>query len=147
MSVSAISSSSPFASSTVPTNYQAAQSDFKALSGALQSNDLAGAQQDFAALQKDAPVFAQMLGQAQNAAAGSPLGDLKSLGSALQSNDLTGAQTAMGALKQDMSSTASVRHHHHHHHSSAGGSSTTPASSTSPAVSGVVSGVVTNPLA
>src|SRR5476649_1856024 len=88
MSVSAISSSSPFASCAVPADYQKARADFKALSGALQANDLAGAQQDFATLQQDAPVFAQALSNAQNASAGSPLGDLKSLASALQSNDL-----------------------------------------------------------
>jgi hypothetical protein len=138
MSVSAVSSNSPFATSGLQTDYPKARADFKALSDALQSNDLAGAQQDFAALQQDAPVFAQALSNAQTTSTASPVGDLKSLASALQSNDLTGAQSALGALKQDVSTTAGVGHHHHHHHYSAGSSSTPPASGTAPATSGSV---------
>jgi hypothetical protein len=139
MSVSAVSSSSPLAPSSLPTDYQKARADFKALSDALQSNDLAGAQKDFAVLQQDAPVFAQALSNAQNTSTAASVGDLKSLASALQSNDLTGAQSALATLKQDMASTAGIRHHHHHHHSGAGSSSTTPASSTTtPVTSGSV---------
>jgi hypothetical protein len=136
MSLSAVSSTSPFATSGLQTDYQKARAEFKALSSALQSNDLAGAQQDFAALQQDAPVFAQALSSAQNTSTASPVGDIKSLASALQSNDLTGAQNAMSAFKQDTSSIAGVGHHHHHHHYGAGSSSTTPASGAAPATSG-----------
>jgi len=139
MSLSAVSSSSPFATSGSQTDYQKARADFKALSSALQSNDLTGAQQDFAALQQDAPVFAQALSGAQNTATASPVGDLKALSSALQSNDLTGAQSAVAAFKQDAStSVAGVPHHHHRHHYGAGSSSTTPASGAAPATSGSV---------
>ena len=138
MSLSAVSSSSPLAASGLQTDYQKARADFKALSNALQSNDLAGAQQDFAALQQDAPAFAQALSNAQTTSTASPVSDLKSLSSALQSNDLTGAQSALAALKQDVSTTASVGHHHRHHHYGAGSSTTTPASGTAPATSGSV---------
>jgi len=138
MSVSAVSSSSPFATSGLQTDYRKARADFKALSDALQSNDLAGAQQDFAALQQDAPAFAQTLSNAQTTSTASPVSDLKSLATALQSNDLTGARSALSALKQDMVGTAGVGHPHHHHHYGAGNSATTPTSSTAPAVSGSV---------
>ena len=139
MSVSAVSSSSPLATSGLQTDYQKARADFKALSSALQSNDLAGAQQDFAALQQDAPVFAQALSNAQSTSTAASAGDLKSLASALQSNDLTGAQSAVAAFKQDAStSVAGVPHHHHRHHYGAGSSSTTPASGAAPATSGSV---------
>ena len=138
MSLSAVSSSSPLAASGLQTDYQKARADFKALSSALQSNDLSGAQQDFAALQQDAPVFAQALSNAQSTSTAASAGDLKSLASALQSNDLTGAQSALGAFKQDMASTAGVGHHHRHHPYGAGSSATTPASSTAPATPGSV---------
>ena len=138
MSLSAVSSASPFATSGLQTDYKKARADFKALSSALQSNDLTGAQQDFAALQQDAPVFAQALSNAQTTSTASPVSDLKSLSSALQSNDLTGAQSALAALKQDVSTTAGVGHHHRHHHYGAGNFATTPASSTTPVTSGSV---------
>ena len=138
MSVSAVSSSSPFAPAVSPTDYRKARADFQALSDALQSNDLAGAQKDFTALQQDAPVFAQALSNAQSTSTAASAGDLKSLASALQSNDLTGAQSAMAALKQDTASTTGVGHHHRHHHYGAGNSATTPASSTTPVTSGSV---------
>ena len=138
MSLSAVSTTSPFATSGLQTDYKKARADFKALSSALQSNDLGGAQQDFAALQQDAPVFAQALSNAQTTSTASPVSDLKSLSSALQSNDLTGAQSALAALKQDVSTTAGVGHHHRHHHYGAGSSSTTPTSGTAAVTSGSV---------
>ena len=138
MSVSTVSSSSPLATSGLPTDYRKARADLQALSNALQSNDLAGAQQDFAALQQDAPVFTQALSSAQTTSTASPVNDLKSLATALQSNDLTGAQSALGAFKQDMASMTGVGHHHRHHPYGAGSSATTPASSTAPATPGSV---------
>ena len=53
MSLSAVSSASPFATSGLQTDYKKARADFKALSSALQSNDLTGAQGALAALKQD----------------------------------------------------------------------------------------------
>ena len=89
--------------------------DFKALAGALQSGDLAGAQQAFAAWQKDQPNSAQ---PASAGGASSPTTqagrDLQALQSALSSGDLTGAQKAFATLKQDMHGAGRAGHHHHH---------------------------------
>jgi thioredoxin-like negative regulator of GroEL len=81
---------------------------FQQLAQALQSGDLAGAQQSFATLQQYAPKGATGTG---------PLGsDISGLGQALQSGDLAGAQKAFATLQQDVQKLGGVRGHHHHPH-------------------------------
>ena len=81
-------------------------SDLAAISSALQSNDLSGAQNAFATLQQDLGTTST-----QNATATSGTGtvtpgtDLTALGKALQSNDLSGAQNAFATLMQDLKNT------------------------------------------
>jgi hypothetical protein len=105
-SVSSVSANQYASQASGTANFQQIQSDFKSLTSALQSGDLNGAQQAYAALKKDAPE----LFQNNSATSTNPLANaLSALGSALQSGNLTGAQTAMSSLQQ------AVRGHHHHH--------------------------------
>ncbi len=116
MSIRSISSNvcSPSATSQV-------RQDFNLLTSDLQSNNLAGAQQDFASLMQD---VSQVQGQTPGANAPAAK-SLNSLSTALQSGNLTGAQTAMASLQQAL-------HGHHHHHHPHGGASPSP-STTVPA--------------
>ncbi|HWA82500.1 MAG TPA: hypothetical protein VG820_03640 [Fimbriimonadaceae bacterium] len=81
--------------------------NFKALSSALQSGDLAGARKAFGALQANAPKNAS----AQNDPAAK---DFDALGQALQSGDLGAAQKAFATIQQDMQ--AKWGHHGGHMH-------------------------------
>lgn len=83
------------------SNWQQNQQNFKALSSALQSGDLAAAQKAFSSMSTS--------GTSTSANSNSPLAQL---GQALQNGDLKGAQTAMQAMQS--------KHHHH-----GGGQSTT----------------------
>ena len=65
------------------SNWQQRQQNFKALGSALQSGDLAGAQQAFATITANNP-----------AAANNPSSPLAQIGQALQSGNLAGAQQA-----------------------------------------------------
>jgi len=112
MTVSSVSSS-PY-QTNAPTPWQQRAQDFKALANALQSGDLTGAQQAFAALQKDQPGSTSTTSASgQNSQASN---DFQSLQNALQSGDLSGAQQAFASLKQDLQ--GAHRGHHHHHHRS-----------------------------
>jgi hypothetical protein len=100
--------------SSAQSSYQppSTQSDFSQafgqLVGALNSGNLAGAQQAFASLTKDAPSIAQgVSSQGGN-------NPLAKLASALQSGDLAGAQQAFASLTQPAKS-----HRHGHHPSTA----------------------------
>jgi DNA-binding FadR family transcriptional regulator len=92
--------------------------EFNALASALQSGDLSGAQQAFAALQKLLP-SSSAGNQTQTGQQGSGQNtfatDFNALGQALQSNDPQKAQEAFAKLEQDIQSVQG-RHHHHHHH-------------------------------
>jgi hypothetical protein len=110
MSISSITSNLAASRLGFQSNVQAARKDFGALSSDLQSNNLAAAQQDFAAMLQDSP---QLQAQLQNGQGTPSAAALGSLSTSLQSGDLAGAQAAMTSLKQAM-------HHHHHHHSQAG---------------------------
>jgi hypothetical protein len=92
------------------------KADFQAISSALQSGDISGAQQAFAQLQKDNPRLAQALSSAPSSSDSPRIADLKSLASALKSGDLSGAQQAFSKLQQDVKSAGS---HHHRHHAAA----------------------------
>ena len=115
MSVSGVSNTNLYQANSAKTNFQQIRDYFQQLGQALQSGDLNGAQQAFAALQQLMPNLSaasqtqtgqQGSGQSQFAA------DLSALGQALQSGDLTKAQDALTKLQQDMQS-AHKRHHHH----------------------------------
>jgi len=105
MSVSSISSSSGLSPADLQSSFAKVKSDFKTLSDALQSGNLADSQNAFAALQKDLPV------KAQTASAQNTNSPLTALANALQSGDLPAAQQAFTALQQ-------VHGGHHRHHSS-----------------------------
>jgi hypothetical protein len=115
---------------TQATDHRAAfkqtRADFQAIGSALQSGDLASAQQAFAQLQKDNPRLAQALSSASSTSDNPRLADLKSLAGALTSGDVASAQQAFAKLQQDGQAVAG--HHHHHHHAEAAATSGTDAS-------------------
>jgi hypothetical protein len=95
MSTAAVSSDSLY--QQLQSFYQQRQSDVQQLGQALQSGNLASAQQAFNAI--------QTLGQSGPFASGDPFrnstreSDFSAIGQALQSGDLAGAQTAFAALQ------------------------------------------------
>ena len=117
MSITPVGSNTCTNSAYSQNSFKKLQADFKALSTALQNNDLASAQQAFAQIQKDDPKLAQAMPAQQNSSSGnsanSASNDLASLASALQNGDLSGAQKALAAFQQD---AQAVRGHHHRHH-------------------------------
>lgn len=120
MSTSGVSlgSSAAYAANNSKSAFAQRRQDFKSLSDALQSGDLTGAQQAYAALQKDAPARAagqgQQGGQQQSGNGSSPQNAFASLGQALQSGDLSGAQQAFSQLQNDAQQARGGHHHHHH---------------------------------
>lgn len=112
---------------------QQRKQDFDALSKALNSGDLAGAQKAFAAVQQD--MQANKSGQAAtdpNRPASPLSSDMDALSKALSSGDLAGAQKAFSTLQQDMQQARQAGRGHHHHHSQGtqGQSATTAANAT-----------------
>jgi len=100
---------------------------FKQLAEALQSGNLAAAQQAFAQIQKNAPQGAtDQATQASTGQPGSRQAAFAALGQALQSGNLAAAQQAFAQLQQ-------AGGHHHHHHGGQGGqaAASTPAASAS----------------
>jgi len=117
MSVSPTTSSSGGVLADWQSTYNQVRTDFRSLSQAVQSGNLADAQQAFATLQNDLPTATSASSQASGSAQSTALGQL---GKALQSGDLSGAQQALAALQQ-------ARHGHHHRHGHAA-AATPPAS-------------------
>lgn len=112
MSVSSITSSSAAVGlkqtdwrSTVKQGRQ----DFSQLLGALQSGDVSGAQQAYAAMQQLLPGF-QEATQASSGTANTVGTDFSALGAALNSGSLAGAQDAVAKLQQD---AQAYRQEHH----------------------------------
>ena len=134
MTVSNVSSTLTPYQPVVQSPWQQRAQDFKALQSALQSGDLSGAQQAFAALQNNQQTSTQAANPSGASSPTSQLAtDFQSLQTALQAGNLSGAQTAFAAVKQDMQSAGGAQraHHHHHHHGGSGGTNSTPASSAS----------------
>ena len=105
MSVSpiSISTASPYQAQLASAFKQRGQ-DFKALGNALQSGDLAGAQQAFAALKKDTQTI-QSAQQQQSQPSGPNSRirpNFETVESALDSGDLSGAQKAFATVQQDI---------------------------------------------
>lgn len=107
MSVEAIGPNSSTApTSAMQAEFKKMRTDFKALSTAMKSGDLAGAQKAYAALQLDQ---SNMPNQTNT-----PLGqDISNLGSALSAGDMTGAQKAFATLQQDAQKLHQGHHNHH----------------------------------
>ena len=125
MSVSAVSNN--------PQIYQPNQQqqtfrqDFQSLTTALQSGDLASAQQAYATLISDNPQLASSTG-----GTGNPFQQtIASIGASLKSGDLSGAQNALSTLQQNMK----AHHGHHHHHGGGETQSATNTTSTTPTAS------------
>ena len=97
MSISGLSSTTPYAATLASSNMSQRRADFHALGSALQSGDLAGAQKAFAALWQDT----------QKSQPGGP--------AQAQPGQSTNVQAPANALRH-----AHHGHHHHHHHASAG---------------------------
>lgn len=99
-------------------NLSQVQQGFNDLASALQSGNLADAQNAFTALQQLLP-NSSAGNQAQNGQSGSGQNqfatDFNALGQALQSGDVTQAQKAFATLQQDMQSVQGHHHHRHHH--------------------------------
>ena len=103
--------------------WQQRQQSFKNLTAALQSGNLASAQQ----------AFSTLTGGTGTVNANSPLAQV---GQALQNGDLAGAQKAM----QQLQANRAGGHHHHHQDSTQTAATTTPASA--PATSSGVGSVL-----
>ena len=114
VTVSNVSSADGVNATDSRSAFNQTRADFQTLASALQSGDLASAQQAFAQLQKDNPRLAQALNSAPSSSDSPRIADLKSIASALQSGDITSAQQAFAKLQQDGQAVAG--HHHHHHH-------------------------------
>jgi hypothetical protein len=107
MSVTGVFSSSGF-NHPVQTQYQQRVADFQQLAQALQSGDLAGAQQAFSAL-----AALTETGSRRGSSQSSQLAqDFNAIGQALQSGDLTGAQQAFATFQQDLQTARAPRGHH-----------------------------------
>src|SRR5450755_1392765 len=140
MNVSSIGATQSADAAGAANSFKQSAADFKSLALALQSGDLAGAQQAFATLQQDSPWVSRAVSASaasSSANSGSTTSPLQALSKALQSGDIAGAQQAFAALQQ-----AQVGHHGHHHHaaSTASGSTTTPAPVTSAPVANAAAG-------
>ncbi len=99
---------------SIQSRMQQFRKDFAQLGQDLQTGNLADAQADFTALQKDGP---QKTSSSQGSS--SIAQEFQQLSTDLQSGNLTAAQQDYNTLQQDMQNQASQaqRPHHHHHHS------------------------------
>ena len=118
----ASSGSAGVSQSSAVNNWQQNQQNFKALTSALQSGDLASAQKAFSAL---------TAGKSPNSDSNSPLAKI---GQALQNGDLAGAQKAAQSIQG--------KHHHHGSHSASATASITPSPIPTPTTSSTIGTVV-----
>lgn len=108
------------------SSVQQQSQNFKALTTALQSGDLASAQSAYATLQQQIQSASQSAGGTSLFGSNSTVGkDFQAIGTALQSGDVSGAQSALSSFKQDIKAAK----HHHHHTSGASTNSTTNSTS------------------
>jgi soluble cytochrome b562 len=114
-------------STSQPASSGSAADDFKALGQALQSGDLAGAQQAYATLQQDLQTAEQPAAgssgstSAAASGAGKLAQDFGALGQALQSGNLADAQHAYATVQQDAQKAQGAYGHHGHRHHWGGG--------------------------
>lgn len=137
MSISSVSSSqNTYQPSRAQGDFKQVRQDFSGLVNALQSGDLAGAQNAFSALQQlmqgERPGNQS---QAQGNSTQNQLStDLAAIGKALQSGDVNSAKDALTKLQQDMQ--AAPKGHHHHHAHRAEGANIAASSSTGSTTTG-----------
>ncbi len=94
MAISGVDSNSNEYQPHLQSTYKQRQQDFQDLASALQSGDLTGAQNAFAALQKLQQGRHTQSGQQGNSSTNPISTDITALGKALQSGDISGAQSA-----------------------------------------------------
>lgn len=114
MDISAIASVGATYPPVIPGSAKQSVADFQSLAQALDSGDLASAQQAFATLQQDSPQVSRAVSSATSGgtAASNPVAAAwQTLSQDLQSGDLGGAQQAFAALQKAMHGG----HHGHHH--------------------------------
>ncbi len=130
MAVSGVS----LASSVGFQNPNDPRQQFVQLARAINSGDLAGAQQAYATLSQTLGGSSNGGGSNSSNNSSDPFSQaLAAIGQALQSGDIQGAQQALASLQQAQGG----RGHHHHggHHRDAGSSGSAGASSTAPLAS------------
>jgi hypothetical protein len=129
MTISAISAA-PTSNYQSPNSQSAFRQDFGALVDALNSGNLADAQQAYSSLSQ-----LQSNGQGPLTNPNSPLSQaLSQIGQDLQNNNLQAAQQALSSLQQ------AGHHHHHGHHGgseSSGGSAVSATSSSASSASSI----------
>jgi hypothetical protein len=112
---------------------------FSQMVTAIQSGDLSGAQQAYAALGQFQP---SNQGNQGGSAPSSPFAQgLGAIGQDLQNGNLSAAQQDLSSLEQQMQSAGGAHHHHHHH---ADASASQGASGTSGSDSGGLDQALTN---
>jgi outer membrane protein assembly factor BamD (BamD/ComL family) len=114
MSISAISSSNFFNSSTqgIQSQMQQFRQEFQQLGQDLQTGNLSGAKSDFAALQP----FSPQSSSASTAQTGNSIAqEFQQLSQDLQSGNLSAAQQDYSKLQQDFQNQSGQMHAHHHH--------------------------------
>jgi hypothetical protein len=84
---------------------------FSQMATAIQSGDLSGAQQAYAALGQFQPS-----NQGGSAPSGPFAQGLSAIGQDLQNGNLSAAQQDLASLELQMQSAGGAHHHHHHHH-------------------------------
>ena len=141
MSTSSISSAS-ISSYQLSQQAKGIRSSIRQLGQALQSGDLAGAQQIYGALSQS-PQFQNAVANQSNGSSdtsgNSFLQGLTAVGNALQSGDLSGAQQAFSSLQSQIQGASAANaagptqggHHHHHHVAAAGATSAATSDSSS----------------
>ena len=123
MSVSPVSANAVYQPNAQQATFR---QDFSALTSALKSGDMAGAQQAYQTLLQDNP---QLASDGQNGNSNNPFQQaLTTIGAALQKGDLSSAQNALQTMQQNMK----AHHHHHHHHQDKDASASGTASTVSP---------------
>jgi hypothetical protein len=122
MAISGVCSNTNAYQSTVQSTYKQRKEDWQNLASALQADDVTGAQNAYAALQKLQPGRSSASGSQGHPATNPIRADFTALGQALQSGDLSSAQSAFATLQKDVQSLQQgqgdpqVRGHHHPHH-------------------------------
>jgi len=107
--------------SSMSSQFEQFQQEFKQLGQDLQSGNLSSAQSDFATIENTL----EQTGSASTSQSNSPIAQaFNQLAQDLQAGNLSAAQNDYSTIQQDMKSQASHSHHHHH----AGGSQESQAS-------------------
>jgi hypothetical protein len=131
MSVGTVCSNN-FTSMMSSSGVQQRRKDFEALTSAVKSGDIAGAQTALTTFEQD--LQGALDGSQTSQTQSTPAQDLKALQDAFSANDLTSAQKSFSALLEDLKQAKSHHHHHRHYHQ-VDQSSDTSATSTSTSTS------------